>query len=268
MASTSPFLRLAPELRLNIYEHATDEAEQRSVHGRVLLMPSCTALFPSLPRLLQVNRQLRREFMPIAVTKPLQKNTFFFKKIADLLEVVGKAEDGVLELVHSVQIGDVYGPAVGFDRAMLQRLPLGPGTMLPSLQRLQLDMDDVSNVHMNVEPEGMDLASDTVTKRDDYYGFILYLIHSFLPASPPQGLRLTFRLTLRKPIKRQYKRSRLTTTTGGLRKFRVALTEEYDTGEGWRLLQTLETVDGYVEEPHHILGLHHEKVVVEETRLR
>ncbi|KAI6899934.1 hypothetical protein KC318_g5683 [Hortaea werneckii] len=264
MASTSPFLRLAAELRLNIYEHATNEAEQRSVHGRVLLMPSCTALFPSLPRLLQVNRQLRREFMPIAVTKPLQKNTFFFKKITDLLEVLSKAEGAVLEMVHSVHIGDVYGRVMGFNAPMLYRLPLGPSTPLPGLQRLQLDLEDVNEVH----PTGMDFASDTEAERDQYYGFILYYIHDFLPESPLQGLTLTLRLTLRKPIKRQYSRSRLTTTTGGSRKLRVVITEEYDTVEEWRLLRTQETVDGYAEEPHHILGLHHEKVVVEEMRLR
>ncbi|KAI7237716.1 hypothetical protein KC330_g2957 [Hortaea werneckii] len=263
MASTSPFLRLAAELRLNIYELATDEAEQRSVHGRALLTPSCTALFPSLPRLLQVNRQLRREFMPIAVTKPLQKNTFF-KKIADLLEVLGKAEGAVLEMAHSVHIGDVYGRLMGFNAPMLYRLPLGPNTLLPGLQRLQLDLEDVNEVH----PTGMDFASDTEAERDQYYGFILYYIHDFLPESPPQGLKLTLRLTLRKPIKRQCSRSRLTTTTGGSRKLRVVLTEEYDTVEEWRLLRTQETVDGYVEEPHHILGLHHEKEIVEDMRLR
>ncbi|KAI7354616.1 hypothetical protein KC354_g11079 [Hortaea werneckii] len=266
MASTSSFLGIPPELRLDIYELATEEAGQRSVHGRVLLMPTYWRF--ACRRLLQVNRQLRREFMPIAVTKPLQKNAFFFEDIAELLEVVGKAEDTVLELVHSVQIGDVYGQAVGFDKIMLQRLPLGPGTKLPNLQRLQLDMDDVSNVHRNIQREDTDLASDTVAKRDEYYEFIQYLIHSFLPPSPPQGLILTFRLTLRKPIKREYKRSRLTTQTGGPRKFRVVIREEYDTEEGWKLLHTLETVDGFVEEPHHILGLQHEKVVVEETRLR
>ncbi|KAI7271482.1 hypothetical protein KC345_g7205 [Hortaea werneckii] len=266
MASTSPFMGIPPELRLDIYELATEEAGPRSVHGRVLLMPAYWRF--SCRSLLQVNRQLRREFMPLAVTKPLQKNAFFFEDIAELLDVVGQAADNVLELVHSVQIGDVYGEAVGFDQTMLRMLPMGPGTKLPNLQRLQLDMDDVSDVHRNIQREEMDLAGDTVAKRDEYYGFIQAMIHSFLPPSPPQDVILTFRLTLRKPIKREYKRSRLTTQTGGPRKFRVVIREEYDTEEGWKLLHTLETVDGYVEEPHHILGLHYEKVVVEETRLR